>query len=84
VPADLQALVRRLERLWTAQGRPRPPGRGLLEHAASLREGSAPGRALPPDPLVESSDRIVRLYYRARFGGETPAPREIRSLRDDL
>jgi Transglutaminase-like superfamily/Domain of unknown function (DUF4129) len=84
VPADLHALVRRLERLWAAQGRPRSPGRGLLEHASALRDAPPPGRPPLPDSLVGAGDRIVRAYYRAPFGGETPAPQETRRLRDGL
>jgi hypothetical protein len=33
-----------------------------------------------PLPLVESGDRIVRAYYRARFGAEAPGPEEVQQL----
>jgi hypothetical protein len=84
VPADLHALMRRLERVWAAHGRPRPPGRGLLEHVSALGDASPPGRPPLPLPLVESSDRIVRAYYRARFGAEAPSPEDVRRLRETL
>jgi transglutaminase-like putative cysteine protease len=80
VPPEMHALVRRLERLWAAHGRPRPPGRGLLEHASALGDAPPPGRPSVPLPLVESSDRIVRAYYSARFGGEAPSPEDVRRL----
>jgi hypothetical protein len=80
VPADLHALVRRLERLWAAHGRPRPAGRGLLEHASALGYAPPPGRPSVPLPLVESGDRIVRAYYRALFGAEAPGPEEVQQL----
>jgi hypothetical protein len=84
VPAELDVLVRRLERAWAAHGRPRPPGRGLQEHASALGGTPPPGRPSVPLPLVESGDRIVRAYYRARFGGDAPGPDEVRRLRDGL
>ena len=68
VPAELRSLVRELERRWAANGRPRPAGRGLLEHATA----------------VETGDSIVRAYYRARFGGEAPGPEELKRLAECL
>jgi Transglutaminase-like superfamily/TgpA N-terminal domain len=84
VPADLRALVRDVERLWAAHGHPRPRGRGLLEHACALGGAPPPGRPSLPASLVESSGRIVREYYRARFGGEVLSAEEVRWLRDRL
>ena len=43
VPADLRALLREVERRWIALGRPRPAGRGLLEHARALAADTARG-----------------------------------------
>jgi len=83
VPADLRALVRELERRWSAHGRPRPPSRGLLEHASELAAPAPPGAAALPGPLVEAGAEIVRAYYRARFGEGDSLPRgELRRLRE--
>jgi transglutaminase-like putative cysteine protease len=68
VPAELRALVREVERRWAALGRPRPAGRGLLEHARALSVGQ----------------EIVGVYYRVRFGGEAPDPAETARLREAL
>jgi hypothetical protein len=80
VPGALRALVREVERRWAAVGRPRPAGRGLLEHARALEEGPAP--SLPP--AARAGQDIVLAYYRARFGGETPDPAETARLRERL
>jgi transglutaminase-like putative cysteine protease len=64
VPRQLRDLVDALERRWRALGRPRPPGRGLREHAL----------------LVGTGREAVDLYYSARFGGATPPPVEIARL----
>jgi len=84
VPADVRAVVRELERRWAALGRPRPVSRGLLEHARVLAEPSPPGTTPVPGSLKDAGDRIVRAYYRARFGQETLRPEEVQSLRDGL
>jgi hypothetical protein len=85
VPAELADLVRGLERRWRAGGRPRPPGRGLLEHARALaRPGERAAEAPFPTALVEAGVLVVSAYYRARFGGETPAPGELARLRAAL
>jgi hypothetical protein len=68
VSSDLRELVRALEGGWRAAGRPRPPGRGLLEHATSIGIGA----------------RAVALYYGARYGGDTPSPGEVDRLREAL
>jgi hypothetical protein len=68
VPADLRALLREVERRWAALGRPRPAGRGLLEHARAVAVGQ----------------EIVGVYYRVRFGGEAPDPAETTRLREAL
>jgi hypothetical protein len=84
VPSEVRALVRDLERRWTAIGRPRPVSRGLLEHAQLLRRPSPAGATPVPERLATAADRIVRAYYRSRFGDEAPRPQEVRSLRDAL
>jgi transglutaminase-like putative cysteine protease len=83
VPAELRALVRVVERRWVSVGHPRPPGRGLLEHARSLLPGGAPG---PPvsDPMAAAARDVVEAYYRARFGGEAPDAVETARLRQEL
>jgi transglutaminase-like putative cysteine protease len=81
VPAELRALVRRLEQRWTAQGRPRPPSVGLLEHARALsREGALDGSAAPAGVGTAACD-VVEAYYRARFGDEPPDPLATDRLR---
>ena len=84
VPTDLRALVRDLERRWRAHGRGRPAGRGLLEHASSLRGVALAGPPPVPASLLDAGSRIVSAYYRARFGAERPASDEVRRLRDEL
>jgi len=84
VSADVRALVRELERRWTSLGRPRPVSRGLLEHARFVRGPSPPGSNAMPESLASTGDRIVRAYYRARFGHQTLGPQEVQSLRDGL
>jgi hypothetical protein len=74
VPADLRALVRDLERRWTAHGHPRPASRGLLEHASSLSASPPPGAHPIPESLLEAGSEIVQAYYEARFGGGDPPP----------
>jgi hypothetical protein len=82
VSADLADLVRGLERRWLAAGRPRPRGRGLLEHARAVaRPGAGADEAPVPPALVETGLRLVSAYSRARVGGETPRREEIESLR---
>jgi hypothetical protein len=80
VPPELRALVRDVERRWAALGRPRPAGRGLLEHARTLGVDTVSG---PPAPatLPAAAQEIVRVYYRVRFGGEVPDPAETTRLR---
>ena len=73
VPAELRGLVAELERRWRSLGHPRPPGRGLLEHATS-----------PTTPLGDTGTRIVRLYYEARYGGATVATGDLTALSDRL
>lgn len=75
VPADLRALVRELERRWASAGVPRPPARGLLEHAdrlAATGRGGATGQS------------IAAAYYRARFGGESPRTSDVEAMRQAL
>jgi transglutaminase-like putative cysteine protease len=84
VPADLRALVRELERKWTAHGRGRPRARGLLEHAANLRDSAPAGAPPVPASLLDAGSRVVSVYYRARFGAEASALDEVRRLRDEL
>ena len=73
VPAELRGLVAELERRWRSLGHPRPPGRGLLEHATS-----------PTTPLGDTGTRIVRLYYEARYGGATVATGDLTALSERL
>ena len=73
VPAELRGLVAELERRWRSLGHPRPPGRGLLEHATS-----------PTTPLGVTGTRIVRLYYEVRYGGVTVASNDLTALREHL
>ena len=81
VSAELRALVRReVERRWVALGRPRPTGRGLLEHARALAVGEGPGAPVPADTARATRD-VVEAYYRARFGGERSDPAETARLR---
>jgi len=68
VQPELRALVRELERAWAGRGRPRPPARGLLEHARATAFGGA----------------VVEAYYRARFGGAEPGADELQRLREEL
>jgi transglutaminase-like putative cysteine protease len=68
VDPRLRALVREVERAWAAGGRPRPPARGLLEHARAVAHGQS----------------VVEAYYRARFGGAEPDGAELRRLREEL
>ncbi len=85
VPADLRSLVRDLERRWSDSGHPRPPSRGLREHASSLCASPPPGARPIPDSLVETGSEIVRVYYEARFGGTVSPPRgAVRRLRQLL
>ncbi len=83
VRADLRALVRSLERRWAAAGCPRPPGRGLHEHALRLaaRKDAAPELAAT---VAEAGPPIVEAYYRARFGGKAASGELIESLRARL
>jgi transglutaminase-like putative cysteine protease len=83
VPPDLRALVRELEHGWAAAGRPRPAGRGLLEHA---RDFASPEAAAPPlAPSLRAAGREgVEAYYRVRFGGEPADPSETNRLRQAL
>jgi transglutaminase-like putative cysteine protease len=83
VSGELRALVREVERRWTALGRPRPPGRGLLEHARSLAVEGAPGAPVPSGMATAVHD-VVEAYYRARFGGEPLDPAETARLRHGL
>jgi transglutaminase-like putative cysteine protease len=80
VPPDLRALLRELERRWAALGRPRPAGRGLLEHARALATDAGPGTPVPAE-LRAAAQEIVRVYYRVRFGAEAPDPAETTRLR---
>jgi hypothetical protein len=80
VPPDLRALVREVERRWVARGRPRPAGRGLLEHARALAVDGGSATAVPPS-LQAAAQEIVPVYYRVRFGGEPPDPSETARLR---
>jgi hypothetical protein len=82
--AELRALVRELERRWSAHGRPRPAGRGLLEHGTALAGAPPAGLAPVPPRLAEAGTRIVRAYYRSRYGGETLPHADVRRLHDEL
>ena len=62
--------MREVERHWRALGRPRPPSRGLLEHARAV--------------AAKGALDVVEAYYKARFGGEPPDPTETARLRDGL
>jgi hypothetical protein len=85
VPADLRALIRELERSWSAHGRPRLPHRGLLEHASALRRPPPPGAPELPESLVKAGPEVVRAYYAARFGGgEPPPPDTLRRFRRSI
>ncbi len=83
VSGELRALVREVERHWRALGRPRPPTRGLLEHARSLAVEGAPGGPVPPGMATAGLD-VVEAYYRARFGGEPLDTTETARLRHGL
>jgi hypothetical protein len=83
VPADLRALLREVERRWAALGRPRPAGRGLLEHARALAADTSSGTPMPA-ALVAAAQDIVRVYYGVRFGGEAPDLAETILLREAL
>jgi hypothetical protein len=80
VPAELRALVRDLERRWAAAGRPRPAGRGLLEHAQKVAGDPGP----LPLKAAAAGPRITALYYRSRFGGAHPAIGECQALSQEL
>jgi transglutaminase-like putative cysteine protease len=85
VPADLRALLRELERRWSAHGHPRLRTRGLLEHASALARSSPSGAAETPVPSREVDTEIVRAYYAARFGGGEAPPRDrLRQLREAI
>ena len=83
VSAELRALVREVERRWRALGRPRPPGRGLLEHARAVAVDGALGPPVPSGIATAARD-VVEAYYRARFGGEPPDAGETARLRHGL
>jgi hypothetical protein len=69
VPGELRAMVHALEAHWTRVGHPRPPGRGLREHAFALaarREVRADVRsAAGPGPVVP--DGIATLVPAAPY-----------------
>ncbi|HXY40268.1 MAG TPA: transglutaminase-like domain-containing protein, partial [Vicinamibacteria bacterium] len=71
VPVELRRAIVDLEQRWRASGQPRPPSRGLREHAALVTPSSAAGA-----PAL-AAQRLVALYYAARFGGQPPAPRRL-------
>ncbi len=83
IPADLRALLREVEHGWAAAGRPRPAGRGLLEHARAIASTEATAPALPASHQAAGRE-VVEAYYRARFGGESPDPSETNRLRQAL
>jgi transglutaminase-like putative cysteine protease len=76
VPA-LSGALRRVESHWQRRGRPRPAGRGLLEHLD----------ALPPGLLDRDVEavcrRVVESYYAAAFGGLAPSDEELARLDRD-
>jgi transglutaminase-like putative cysteine protease len=83
VPADLRALVRDLERRWSAYGHPRLRSRGLLEHASAVAAPSTSGTGKVPVALCEAGTEIVRTYYETRFGeGEALKSDRLRRLRE--
>jgi hypothetical protein len=75
---ETAALLAALEGTWAAQGRPRPPHRGLQEHLDSW----------PPALLTEASRAAgraaVACVYRARFGGESVPKAELTEVRRRL
>ncbi|MGE5125258.1 MAG: transglutaminase-like domain-containing protein, partial [Betaproteobacteria bacterium] len=80
VPRELREAIADLERLWRRLGRPRPPSRGLREHALAQQLPAAVSSA----PAAEAGRNLIELYYRARFGGQPPAPEEVGRLRAAL
>ena len=60
------ALYDRLLRVWDISGHPKPPWLPPLQHAATTEADSS-----------SLAHRIVSLFYRARFGGETIGPSEL-------
>lgn len=76
VPPDLIAALAELEQAWKAAGHPRPPTRGLREHALAL---SAITEAIP-DRLRNTSP-LVDAYYQVRYGGASIAPAEVERFR---
>ncbi len=81
LPLELRQAVADLERRWRLCGRPRPPSRGLREHAAALASSpSADG----PAPSAEAVHELLDVYYRARFGGQPPDPAALGRLRAAL
>jgi hypothetical protein len=83
IPADLRALLREVERLWAASGRPRPASHGLLEHARALAANEGRAGAVPA-ALPVAGREVVLAYYRVRFGGKAPDPLETTRLREAL
>jgi Transglutaminase-like superfamily/TgpA N-terminal domain len=81
VPLDLRALVRDLERRWSAAGLARPAGRGLLEHARRVADARSTPR---PSPAAIAGPRIVAAYYRSRFGSEAISTAECIALHEAL
>ncbi len=79
VSVDLRALVRELERRWASLGRPRPAGRGLLEHSRAFATGAGPGAPVPA-ALAAAGRDVVEAYYRARFGDVAPGADEVARL----
>ncbi len=75
--------MREVERRWRALGRPRPPGRGLLEHARAVAVDGALGPPVPSGIATAARD-VVEAYYRARFGGEPPDAGVTARLRQGL
>ncbi len=80
VPRELQQAIDELERRWRQLGRPRPPSRGLREHALAQQLPAAEW----PAPAAEAGRNLIELYYRARFGGQPPALEEVGRLRAAL
>jgi hypothetical protein len=72
VPPELLACLTALESLWTTVGHPRPPYRGLLEHAHALPASASDLRCL--------SLETVDSFYRSAYGGKSIAPEECARL----
>jgi transglutaminase-like putative cysteine protease len=78
VSPELRTLVLTLEGRWARGGHPRPPTRGLLDHAEQVPVAAS------RVPSRDAARAVVSCYYRARFGGVTPEAGEVEALRQML